>query len=102
MPYRNEMLDQWVGGLVLLGVAVAPELDDEYAEKMGEDPTAVRTHLTQSMRALYRLLAYDEVGITIRMAVDEDEQPPIFVPWGAVLRLELMIPGPEEQQPPQE
>jgi hypothetical protein len=88
--YRNEMLDEWVGGLVLLGLQVAPELDLEEAEHMGADPTFVKSHLKQSMRVIYRFVSYDEIGITIRMVVDieDEEQPLVFVPWSAVLRVE--------------
>lgn len=94
--YRNELLDEWVGGLVLTGLVIAPQLEPEEAEDMGDNPEIFKSHLTQAARALYRLLAYDEIGITIRLAVDEEE-PPIFVPWGAVLRLEG-VRGPEEER----
>jgi len=86
--YRNEMLDEWVGGLVLVGMNVAPQLEPGEAEEMGADPSIVKSHLTQSMRGIYRFVAYDEIGITIRMLEEEEEQPLMFVPWSAVLRLE--------------
>jgi hypothetical protein len=87
--YRNEMLDEWVGGLVLLGLQVAPELDLEETEHMVADPNFVKSHLKQSMRAIYRFVSYDEIGITIRMVdIEDEEQPLVFVPWSAVLRVE--------------
>jgi hypothetical protein len=92
LSYRNETLDGLVGRLVLLGVATAPQLEPEEAEEIGEDPTTSKVGIMQSARTLQRLLAYDAIGITIRLPVDEEE-PSVFVPWGAVLRLEAAADG---------
>jgi hypothetical protein len=98
--YQNEMLDEWVGEVVLMGLLYAPELEDEEAQSMGEDPSLLKSHITQSARALYRFVAYNEIGITIRQLLDEEQAPPIFVPWGAVLRLEW-IGEPKDEEPDQ-
>ena len=49
--YQNEMLDEWVGEAVLMGLMYAPELEDEEAQSMGEDPSLLKSHITQSARA---------------------------------------------------
>jgi hypothetical protein len=91
MQYQNDLLDEWVGGVVLAGLLHAPQVTPEQAEEMGEDPTLIHTQLLQSYRVNYQFLGYDQIGITPRMIDVEEEQPPIFVPWGAVLRLEGIL-----------
>jgi hypothetical protein len=76
--------------MVLFGVQSAPQPSDEEAERMGEDPSIAKGAITTATRALYRFMDYDEISVNMRPLTDEADQPRLFVPWGVVLRMELI------------
>jgi hypothetical protein len=85
---QSALLDQWIGGVVMVGSLSPPGLSEEEASEMGADPSILKSGILVATHGLYRFVGYDQIGITIRSLKEEEQQPPIFVPWGAVLRLE--------------
>jgi hypothetical protein len=79
----------------------SPQLND--GEDDGIEGNIFKTEPLHSMLGACRLVAYDEIGISIRYldqdGLDQDEQvPPTFVPWGAVLQLDVLT-EPEAEEP---
>lgn len=91
MEYKNELLDGWVGTPVVIKYADAPDLDPEQTKRAFEQPgRGVRVIGGMSRTAVYRLLAYDATGLTVR--AEEEGTPGVFMPWGAVLAVQGASP----------
>ncbi len=86
MEYKNELLDRWVGGAVILGYTVGPELTDEDVERIRTQPSYGHEVKPTARIAVFVLEGYDQVGIIVR--VRSEDAPHFFVPWGSVHYLE--------------
>jgi hypothetical protein len=94
MEYRNELLDGWVGKLVVVMHLVGPEPNEEHLRAWEEDITRVLNRQSVTSRtAYYQLVSYDRLGLTLEALEDAVR---FFVPWGAVLQL---IPASAEETP---
>jgi len=87
--------------VVQVTLLASPQLNE--GEAVGIGGNIFKTEPLHSMLGACRLLAYDEIGISIRYldqaGLDQDGQvPPTFVPWGAVLRLDSLA-EPEAEKP---
>jgi hypothetical protein len=91
--YNNEWLDKWVGRRVLVKQLAAPELEEELAEKIREDPRTVRTEPLKSQTGVLELESYDRLGVTL-LTLDEDRLR-TFVPWSALI--EISATGGEDE-----
>lgn len=81
MKYKNELLDGWVGTPVVIKYADAPDLDPEQTKRAFEQPgRGVRVIGGMNRTAVYRLLAYDATGLTVR--AEEEGTRGVFMPWG--------------------
>jgi hypothetical protein len=92
--YRNEFLDGLVGRAALVTQLTGPELDEEFANRINEDPLNVRQQFLQSRTAMLEVVSYDQLGILFRTMGDDPFET--FVPWGAVIQLARL--GPEETE----
>ncbi len=87
--YTNELLDRWVGQEVFVSCLALPEADEEYLDRVAEEPRSTRLQLLHSMLGLYVLEGYDQVRLTLSLINEDRPSRPVFVPWGAVIRLEF-------------
>ena len=94
--YRNEFLDGLVGRAALVTQLTGPELDEEFANRINEDPLNVRQQFLQSRTAMLEVVRYDQLGILFRTMGDDPFET--FVPWGAVIELQLARLEPEETE----
>jgi hypothetical protein len=83
--YRNEFLEGLVGGPVLVKRLSAPELIDEEAEHILQNPLTYVSEPLQSRLVMMTLGGYDQIGIVLRTI--EEEPITTFVPWNAVIEL---------------
>jgi hypothetical protein len=86
--YTNQLLDSWVGQKVFASCLAHPGLSEEFLRRVQEEPRSIRQELLHSMIGLYMLEGYDQVGVTLAIIYNEDDRFTVFVPWGAVIRLE--------------
>jgi hypothetical protein len=88
MEYGNELLDRWVGHGILMHYVMGPteelDEDDERFERLFREPGFGVKQVMQARSAVFVLESYDQIGITVRDAGGLS----IFVPWGAVIRLQ--------------
>ncbi len=85
MGYRNEMLDEWVGHVVLVMHLVGPNPTEERWEEMSQDPRTMVDRVPYARTGFYDLVSYDSVGVIL--ATIEESPERFFAPWGAVLEL---------------
>lgn len=86
--YKNELLEDLIGGLVLAKRLIAPELDEELAERSQEDPSSATVQLLQSITSVMWLESYDRLGVVLRVPAEDSIRN--FVPWSAVIELSSM------------
>jgi hypothetical protein len=93
VEYRNEVVEAGIGKLVYvraLGAGGGP--DQEQLQELIEDPNKAFSAPLQTATWLARLDGYDAVGVRFRMPRDapsEEERRSYFVPWSAILYLEV-------------
>ena len=90
--YQNALLDEWVGGTVLVKQLSAIEPDEAFFDKVVGDPALYQTEPLRSRTGVYRLESYDRVGVTVTLLPGEDPspEPPTFVPWGTVISINVV------------
>ena len=90
MEYRNELVEEGIGKLVYvraIGAGEGPQL-----QGLIEDRSKVFSAPLQTTTWLARLDGYDAVSGRFRMPRDapaEEERRGYFVPWSAILYLEV-------------
>ena len=94
MEYRNELVEKGIGKLVYVRAIGAGEGPDQVQlQGLIEDPSKAFSAPLQTVTWLARLDAYDAVGVRFRMPRDapaeEEERRGYFVPWSAILYLEV-------------
>lgn len=90
MEYSNELLDFWVGRSVFVSLQEGPDLSLEEMEKALKEPGwGVNKSMVSSRTAVYDLLGYDNLGITIK---SEEGGAHVFTPWSAVLAIQGLLP----------
>ena len=87
--YRNELLDKCVGLEVLVRRLTSPPPDDEFFERLHENPTSYLSQPLRSSTSIMVVESYDRVGVVLRTTAED--AVPRFVPWSAVIEL---TPGP--------
>jgi hypothetical protein len=87
--YRNEMLDELVGGLVAVTKQATRPPDQEEVNQMVENPTiSVRRPLRAEV-ALQVLESYDQLGVILQTGADPPSR--YFVPWSAVIHMSKAV-----------
>ncbi len=94
MDYRNELAEAGIGKLVYVRALGAGEGPDQVQlQGLIEDPSKAFSAPLQTATWLARLDAYDAVGVRFRMPRDApagEETRGYFVPWSAILYLEVV------------
>lgn len=83
--YKNELLDEWVGKIVLFKRLSAPELDEDLANRIVENPKSIVSQNLRSYTHAGVLKSYDYLGVVVQII--EDDPGSVFVPWGAIVEL---------------
>jgi hypothetical protein len=93
VEYRNELVEEGIGKLVYLRAMGAGEgPGQEQLQELIEDPSKAFSAPLQTVTWLARLDGYDAVGVRFRMPRDapsEEATRGYFVPWSAILYLEV-------------
>jgi hypothetical protein len=93
VEYRNELVEEGIGKLVYVRAMGAGEgPDQEHLQGIVEDPSKAFSAPLQTATWLARLDGYDAVGVRFRVPRDappEHQTRGYFVPWSAILYLEV-------------